>query len=106
MSDETRFCPYCGIKLKHPYWEHIQSKHPERYTQKETWVKLYQDYRNLGMDDVISIGSIITGKKNSCSSESEITVFKSVGISAQDVAVGKLVYDRALEEDIGQDIDF
>jgi len=33
-------------------------------------------------------------------------VFKSVGISAQDVAVGKLVYDRALKEGIGQDIDF
>jgi len=54
-DDETRFCPYCGIKLKHPYWEHIQSEHPERYTQKETWVKLYQDYRKLGMDEEISL---------------------------------------------------
>lgn len=57
-------------------------------------------------NDIISIGDIITGKKPGRTSDSEITVFKSVGISAQDVAVGKLVYDRALEKGIGQDIDF
>ncbi len=57
-------------------------------------------------NDIISIGEIITGKKPGRTSDSEITVFKSVGISAQDVAVGKLVYDRALEKGIGQDIDF
>ncbi len=56
--------------------------------------------------DIISIGNIITGDVSGRTSESEITVFKSVGISAQDVAVGKLVYDRALKEGIGQDIDF
>jgi ornithine cyclodeaminase/alanine dehydrogenase-like protein (mu-crystallin family) len=60
----------------------------------------------ISKNDIISIGEIITGKKNGRTSDSEISVFKSVGISAQDVAVGKLVYDRALEEDIGQDIDF
>ncbi|MCK4688557.1 MAG: ornithine cyclodeaminase family protein [Candidatus Lokiarchaeota archaeon] len=57
-------------------------------------------------NDIISIGDIITGKIPGRTSDSEITVFKSVGISAQDVAVGKLVYDRALEKGIGQDIDF
>ena len=60
----------------------------------------------ISEDDVISIGNIITGNASSRTSDSEITVFKSVGISAQDVAVGKLVYDRALKEGIGQDIDF
>jgi len=57
-------------------------------------------------DDIVSIGEIITGKKQGRTSESDITVFKSVGISAQDVAVAKLVYDRALKENIGQDIKF
>ena len=60
----------------------------------------------ISKDSIVSIGNIITRKKHSRTSESEITVFKSVGISAQDVAVGKLVYDRALKEGIGQDIDF
>jgi ornithine cyclodeaminase/alanine dehydrogenase-like protein (mu-crystallin family) len=57
-------------------------------------------------NDIISIGEIINGNKSGRTSDSEITVFKSVGISAQDVAVGKLVYDQALKEGIGKDIDF
>ncbi len=57
MSDEeeSRFCPYCGIKLTKPYWVHIQKEHPEKYAQKETWIKLYQDYRKIGMDQEVSI---------------------------------------------------
>ena len=34
----------------HPYWQHIQKKHPDKYSQKETWVQLYEDYTGLGMD--------------------------------------------------------
>jgi hypothetical protein len=57
MSDdeEARFCPYCGISLEHPYWQHIQSAHPEKYSQKETWIKLYEDYTGLGMDETTSL---------------------------------------------------
>ena len=52
MTDESesRYCPYCGVELEHPYWAHIQAEHPDKYTQKETWIKLWQDYRGLGMD--------------------------------------------------------
>ena len=60
----------------------------------------------ISESDIVSIGNIITGKIPSRTNDAEVTVFKSVGISAQDVAVGKLVYDRALKEGIGQDIDF
>ncbi|MFX1574979.1 MAG: ornithine cyclodeaminase family protein [Promethearchaeota archaeon] len=60
----------------------------------------------ISEDKIISIGDIITGRIPGRTKNSEITVFKSVGISAQDVAVAKLVYDRALKEDIGKDIDF
>ena len=61
---------------------------------------------SIKSEDIISIGDIINGKTPGRQSPSEITVFKSVGIAAQDVAVAKLVYDRALKENIGQDIDF
>ncbi|MCK4381063.1 MAG: hypothetical protein KAW51_07975 [Candidatus Lokiarchaeota archaeon] len=54
-NQESRFCPYCGVELQHPYWQHIQKKHPEKYTQKETWIKLYQDYTGLGMDEATSL---------------------------------------------------
>ncbi len=57
-------------------------------------------------EKIVSIGDIITGKVKGRTAPSEITVFKSVGIAAQDVAVAKLVYDRAIKENIGQDIDF
>ena len=61
---------------------------------------------SIQSEDIISIGDIINGKISGRKSPSEITIFKSVGIAAQDVAVAKLVYDRALKENIGQDIDF
>ena len=70
IENETRFCPYCGIKLKHPYWQHIQEFHPDKYTQKETWVKLYQDYRNLGMDKEISL-TVISELFNATTEEIE-----------------------------------
>ncbi|MFX1379500.1 MAG: hypothetical protein ACFFA4_10445 [Promethearchaeota archaeon] len=54
-EDESRYCPYCGVELEHPYWAHIQAEHPDKYTQKETWVKLWKDYRGLGMDEETSL---------------------------------------------------
>jgi len=54
-EEESRFCPYCGVELQHPYWHHIQKEHPDKYTQKETWIKLYQDYTGLGMDETTSL---------------------------------------------------
>ncbi|MFX0001550.1 MAG: hypothetical protein ACFE9Q_08390 [Candidatus Hodarchaeota archaeon] len=54
-EEESRFCPYCGVELQHPYWQHIQKEHPDKYTQKETWIKLYQDYTGLGMDEATSL---------------------------------------------------
>ena len=57
-------------------------------------------------EKIVSIGDIITGKVKGREKDTDITVFKSVGISAQDVATAKLVYDRALEQGIGQNIDF
>ena len=61
---------------------------------------------SIKSEDIISIGDIINGKNSGRKSPSEITIFKSVGIAAQDVAVAKLVYDRALKNNVGQDIDF
>ncbi len=43
------------MSLKIGNWSHIQASHADKYTQKETWVKLYQDYRKLGMDEEISL---------------------------------------------------
>jgi alanine dehydrogenase len=47
---------------------------------------------------------VVTGKIKGRSSNDEITVFKSVGIAVEDVAVAKAVYDLALEKGMGQDV--
>jgi len=48
-------CPYCGKTLKHPYWAHIQQQHPEEYKKRQTWIKLYQDYSSMGMNEQKSL---------------------------------------------------
>ena len=47
------------------------------------------------------IGAIIAGDKPGRQSDSEITFFKSVGLAAQDVAVARVIFGRALEKGAG-----
>jgi ornithine cyclodeaminase/alanine dehydrogenase-like protein (mu-crystallin family) len=58
------------------------------------------------VDKLISIGDIILSLEEGRTSDDQITVFKSVGLAVQDVAVAKAVYDKAIEQNIGQEIDF
>ncbi len=50
------------------------------------------------------LGEIASGKKLARKTEDEITLFKSVGLSIQDAAAAKLVYERACERQIGTEI--
>lgn len=50
------------------------------------------------------LGEIITGKQPGRESDSEITLFKSVGLAIQDVAVAAMAYQRALAAGIGQEL--
>ena len=47
------------------------------------------------------IGEIINGDKSGRESDSEITLFDSTGLSAQDIAAAKIVYDAAKEKGMG-----
>ncbi|MEG0250143.1 MAG: ornithine cyclodeaminase family protein [Peptostreptococcus sp.] len=47
------------------------------------------------------LGDMINGKIISRENDDEIIVFKSVGISTQDVVTGKAIYDKAKEEKVG-----
>ena len=51
------------------------------------------------------IGAIIAGERAGRSDESEITFFKSVGLAAQDVAVARAVYLRALAQGVGVELE-
>ncbi|MFX1298274.1 MAG: hypothetical protein ACFFD2_25900, partial [Promethearchaeota archaeon] len=52
---EGRTCPYCGATLHHPYWQHVQSQHPDEYAKNETWIQLYKDYTSMGMSQEMSL---------------------------------------------------
>jgi len=51
------------------------------------------------------IGAVLAGSKTGRSSAGEITLFKSVGIAIQDVAAAQLVYRKALERNVGTDVE-
>ncbi|MHA1584538.1 MAG: hypothetical protein ACTSVU_02030 [Promethearchaeota archaeon] len=56
MAEELRECPYCGKKLKNPYWRHIEKEHHDEYmNDKTTWIQLFKDYTMLGMNKEMSI---------------------------------------------------
>ena len=50
------------------------------------------------------IGEIINNEKIGRETDSEITVFDSTGLSAQDIAAAKIVYDAAKKKDLGKRI--
>jgi len=52
------------------------------------------------------LGEIVAGFKSGRESIEEITVFCSTGLAIQDAVTAKLVYDKALEKNVGQWIDF
>jgi len=52
----------------------------------------------------IELGEVVLGRKPARTSAQEITLFKSVGLAIQDAAAAKLVYDRARQAGIGQDV--
>src|SRR5499426_4667599 len=56
-------------------------------------------------DIYAEIGEIAAGLRPGRQYDDEITYFKSVGNAAQDAAVAQAVYQRALHEDIGVEID-
>lgn len=49
---------------------------------------------------------VVTGKIDGRTSDMEITLFKSVGIALEDVALAKMVYDIAVGKGLGQGISF
>jgi ornithine cyclodeaminase/alanine dehydrogenase len=50
------------------------------------------------------LGEVVLGRKAARTSAQEITLFKSVGLAIQDAAAAKLVYERARQAGIGQDV--
>ncbi len=57
-------------------------------------------------EDFIELRDVVADLKPGRTSPSDITLFKSGGIALEDVAIGKLVYERAIEQKGGRALDF
>ncbi|MBX0293804.1 ornithine cyclodeaminase family protein [Haloarcula nitratireducens] len=58
-------------------------------------------------DDVhAELGEVVAGKESGRTSPEEVTVFDSGGTAIETVAAGKMLYDRAREAGVGEEIEF
>ena len=55
-------------------------------------------------DVAVELGEVVTGAKPGRASDDEITLFKSVGVAIEDVAVASYVYQTAKEKGLGLDL--
>ena len=53
-------------------------------------------------EEFVELRDVVAGFKAGRQNPSEITLFKSGGIALEDVAIGKIVYERAVERGIGK----
>ena len=56
-------------------------------------------------EDFLELRDVVAGLKPGRTNSSDITLFKSGGVALEDVAIGKLVYERALEQKAGRVLD-
>ena len=55
---------------------------------------------------VYEIGQVISGQLKGRQSPEDITLFASQGLALEDMAAARVVYDRAIERNVGRDIEF
>jgi alanine dehydrogenase len=55
---------------------------------------------------VYELGQVVAGQVPGRRGPEDITLFASQGLALEDLAAARIVYDRALEQDVGRDIDF
>lgn len=54
--------------------------------------------------DILELADVVSGKVKARNSASEITIFKSTGISIEDISTAKLVYEAAVRRGVGKEI--
>jgi ornithine cyclodeaminase/alanine dehydrogenase-like protein (mu-crystallin family) len=57
-------------------------------------------------EDFAELRDVVAGYKPGRTAPADITLFKSGGIAMEDVAIGKLVYERAMQRGIGKNVTF
>jgi ornithine cyclodeaminase/alanine dehydrogenase len=54
---------------------------------------------------IYELGQVIAGQVEGRRGPEDITVFASQGLALEDIAAARVVYDRAIEQDVGRDIE-
>jgi len=57
-------------------------------------------------EDFVELRDVVAGLKPGRANAADITLFKSGGLAMEDVAIGTMVYERALEQKLGRSMDF
>jgi len=63
------------------------------------------DLRDTSAAEAVELGELSSGARAGRASEAQITVYKSVGVAAEDAAAAALVLRRAREEGVGRAIE-
>jgi alanine dehydrogenase len=56
-------------------------------------------------EDFVELRDVVAGFKPGRAASSDITFFKSLGLAIEDVSIGKMVYQRALDQNVGRQIE-
>jgi ornithine cyclodeaminase/alanine dehydrogenase-like protein (mu-crystallin family) len=63
--------------------------------------------RGIGPDHILAeLGELLAGTHPGRRHETQLTLFKSLGIAVEDLAAAVLCVDRARERGIGAEVDF
>ena len=57
-------------------------------------------------ESVYELGQVIAGHVPGRHGPEDITLFASQGLALEDLAASRIVYDRAIEQDVGRDVEF
>ena len=55
---------------------------------------------------IYELGQVIAGQVPGRRGPEDITLFASQGLALEDMAAARVVYDRAVEQDVGREIEF
>jgi ornithine cyclodeaminase/alanine dehydrogenase-like protein (mu-crystallin family) len=55
----------------------------------------------LSWDRIVSLGDIVAGKKVAREYSTDMTLFKSLGVALEDVALAARAYEKALAQGVG-----
>ena len=58
----------------------------------------------IGWDEVITLGDVVAGTRPGRNTDADITLFKSLGVALEDVALAARAFEKAVELGVGENL--